>query len=73
MAEQQTYTQAVNELDELVKKMQSADCSIDDLSAYTKRALELLKVCKTKLTATDQELQKILATLDDSNKTAEQQ
>lgn len=70
MAEQ-TYTQSVNELDELVKKMQSPECSIDELAGYTKRSLELLKVCKDKLTATDQELQKILATLDDNNKPAE--
>ncbi len=56
-----TYTQAVNELEEIVRKMQSPDCSIDNLSKYTARSLELLKVCKTKLTTTDEELKKILA------------
>lgn len=71
MAEQ-TYTEAANELEELVKKMQSPDCSIDELSDYTKRALALLKVCKTKLTATDTELQKILAEFDDSNPAGQQ-
>lgn len=46
--------------------MQSNDCTIDNLSQYTARSLQLLKVCKTKLTTTDEELQKILKTLDDS-------
>ena len=61
-----TYSAAMAELEEIVKKMQSPDCSIDTLSTYTARSLELLKVCKAKLTATDSELQKILKELDES-------
>ena len=56
-----TYTQAVNELEELVKKMQDPECSIDNLSDYTKRSKELLDICRKKLTATDEELKRILA------------
>ena len=40
--------------------MQSENCSIDTLSTYTTRSLELLKMCKAKLLATDEELKKIL-------------
>ncbi len=58
-----TYTQAVKELDEIVKKMQDPECSIDNLSQYTKRAKELLDFCRNKLTATDQELKAILDSL----------
>lgn len=58
-----TYTQAVTELEELVKKMQNPECSIDNLSEYTKRAKELLDFCRAKLTATDQELKSILDSL----------
>lgn len=58
-----TYTQAVTELEELVKKMQDPECSIDNLSEYTKRAKELLDYCRAKLTATDQELKAILDSL----------
>ncbi len=60
-----TYTQAITELEEIVKKMQSPDCSIDNLSQYTARSLELLKVCKAKLTATDEELRKVLDEMSD--------
>ena len=55
-----TYTQAVNELEELVKKMQDPECSIDNLSQYTKRSKELLEFCRKRLTATDEELKRIL-------------
>ncbi len=58
-----TYTQAVTELEDLVKKMQDPECSIDNLSQYTKRAKELLDLCRTKLTQTDQEIKSILDTL----------
>ena len=55
-----TYSQAVAELEKIVKEMQSENCSIDNLSTYTTRSLELLNMCKAKLLATDEELKKIL-------------
>ena len=58
-----TYTQAVTELEEIVQKMQDPQCSIDNLSAYTKRSKELLDICRKKLTAADEQLQQILATI----------
>ncbi len=58
-----TYTQAVTELEDIVKKMQDPECSIDNLSQYTKRAKELLDLCRNKLTQTDQEIKAILDTL----------
>lgn len=60
-----TYTQAITELEEIVKKMQSPECSIDNLSQYTARSLQLLKVCKEKLTRTDEELKKVLDEMSD--------
>ncbi|MBQ3961653.1 MAG: exodeoxyribonuclease VII small subunit [Muribaculaceae bacterium] len=62
---QLTYSQAIAELEQIVQKMQSADCTIDNLSDYTARSLQLLKVCKSKLTETDEKLKKILAELDE--------
>ena len=44
--------------------MQAPDCSIDNLSQYTKRAKELLEICRAKLTATDTELKQLLADLE---------
>ena len=58
-----TYSEAIAELEKIVAEMQSENCSIDNLSAYTSRSLELLKVCKAKLLTTAEELKKILAEL----------
>lgn len=59
----QKYSEAVAELEQIVRKMESDQCDIDSLSAYTSRALELLKFCKERLFKTDQELEKCLAEL----------
>lgn len=58
-----SYSQAIAELEKIVREMQSENCSIDNLSAYTTRSLELLKICKAKLLTTDEELKKILTEL----------
>lgn len=58
-----TYNQAVNELDAILRTMQSDNCDIDLLATYTRRATELLTECRQRLTATDKELQTILADL----------
>ena len=60
---QMTYTQAVTELEELVQKMQDPQCSIDNLTDYTKRSKELLDICRKKLTEADEQLKQILATI----------
>lgn len=59
-----TYSEAITELDEIIEKMQNEECSIDNLNELTERSLKLLKICRTKLTATDEKLQEILKTLD---------
>ena len=59
-----TYTQAKNELDSILRTMQSDSCDIDRLTAYTRRATELLRECRTRLTATDEELRSILEGLE---------
>ncbi len=58
-----SYRDAVNELDAILREMQSDNCDIDKLSAMTRRATELITECRNRLTATDEELRNILATL----------
>ncbi len=59
-----TYNQAVTELDNIIRLMQSDECDIDQLTAYTRRATELLTECRSRLTTTDEELRKILSELE---------
>ena len=61
-----TYTQAVTELEQLVQKMQDPQCSIDNLTAYTKRSKELLDICRKKLTEADEQLKQLKYNLDNS-------
>lgn len=63
--EKLTYTQAMEQLRELVARLQDPDCDIDLLRDYTKQAMELLKFCKSRLTETDAELQKLLAEIEE--------
>ena len=59
-----TYNQAVAELDSILRTMQSDACDIDKLAAYTRRASELLRECRSRLVATGEELKTILADLE---------
>lgn len=59
-----TYSKAVAELESILRMMQGDECDIDRLAAYTRRATELLRECRTRLTATDEELRAILADLE---------
>ena len=59
-----TYNQAVADLDSILRTMQSDNCDIDRLTLYTRRATELLKECRSRLTTTDEELRSILADLE---------
>ncbi len=61
--EKLSYTQAVGELEQIINMMQTDKCDIDTLSAYTRRATELLAACRGRLTTTDTELRAILADL----------
>lgn len=58
-----TYAQSVSELEGILRMMQSDSCDIDHLAAYTRRATELLKACRARLTTTEEELRDILASL----------
>lgn len=59
-----TYNQAVAELDVILRNMQSDNCDIDSLTLLTRRATELLRECRSRLTSTDEELRAILSDLE---------
>jgi exodeoxyribonuclease VII small subunit len=55
------YEAALAELQTIVNKMENDELDIDQMSEQLKRAQELIKLCKDKLTKTDEEIKKILA------------
>ncbi len=54
------YDEAVSQLEEIVKKMESGELDIDMMSTELKNAQQLIKLCKDKLTKTEEEIKKIL-------------
>ena len=58
--EQMSYTEAKKELTEIVTAIETGELDVDALTEKVKRAAELILFCRTKLTHTDEELQKIL-------------
>lgn len=61
MEENIKYEEAFAELRALVHKMENDELDIDQMSEQLKRAQELIRLCKDKLTKTDEEIKKILA------------
>lgn len=56
-----TYAEAFDELRTIIESMQNDKCDIDRLAEMTKRASALIAECRNRLTATDEEIRKILA------------
>ena len=54
------YEEAVKELETIVRRMEANELDIDTLSTELKRAQELLRLCKDKLTKADEEMKKVL-------------
>lgn len=59
-----SYSEAMKELEQIVNKLQSPDCDVDDMCTLTARAIELLNFCKGKLTKVDEELVKLLENIE---------
>ncbi len=55
-----SYTEAYAELEKIVQEMENGETGVDDLAEKVKRAAFLINICKQKLTATEEDVQKIL-------------
>lgn len=54
------YEEAFNQLETIVRKMEQGEYDIDELTEQLKKAQQLIKLCRDKLTKTDKEIKKIL-------------
>ena len=61
MSKEQKYEEAFAELQDIVRKMENDEYSIDEIAVQLKTAQRLIKFCKDKLTKTEAEIQKIQA------------
>lgn len=65
MEKQTKYEEAVNQLQDIVDRLENNQMGIDEMTTELKRAQSLLKLCRDRLAKTDKEVKKIL--LDDKN------
>ncbi len=69
MNKKMNYAVAFEELQQIVSEIEEGEISVDELSEKVKRAALLIKVCKTKLTQTEEDVNQILKELDEGEKT----
>ena len=61
MAKQEIkYEEAIAQLEEIVRKMENGNLDIESLTTQLKTAQKLIKLCKDKLTKTDEGIKKML-------------
>ncbi len=60
MTKKKTYTEAIQEIEEIIESVESGDLDVDKLSEKVKEVAALLTFCKDKLHNTEEEVQKIL-------------
>ena len=56
----ETYSQAIERLEKIVRQIDSNELEIDELSEKIKEANEIIAFCTGKLTKADQEIEKLL-------------
>ena len=72
MKDKITYVEAFQELQTIVSEIEQGEISVDELSEKVKRAALLIKLCKSKLSTTEEDVNKILKELDSTEKEEEE-
>ncbi len=65
MNKEPNYTEAYTELQQIVSEIESGEISVDLLAERVKRAVQLIRICKRKLTSTEEDVNHILKELED--------
>lgn len=63
--EEQKYSEAIAELEEIVNGLEDEAISVDELSEKVRRASELIRFCRGRLFKTDEEVKGILKELNE--------
>jgi exodeoxyribonuclease VII small subunit len=54
------YDTAVAEIEEILEKIEEGDLGVDELAEKVKRVSHLLKICRDRLQASEEQINKIL-------------
>lgn len=64
-AKKMSYKDAVDEIDEILEKIENEELDVDELSEKVKCVSALIKFCKEKLHTTQTEVENILKEMDE--------
>ena len=65
------YSEAVEELNEILSELESERVDVDDVSVKVKKAIELIKLCRERIEKTELEVIKIVKEFDKDSKKVE--
>lgn len=63
-SEQPGYADALNELDGILRELESSDVDVDRLAERVSRASELITLCRTKIDVAELQIRQVTADLD---------
>jgi len=67
MSKDQSYGEAITEIEEILEKIEAGELDVDELTAKVNRVASLLDICKKKLKTTETEIQKVIEGLEDND------
>jgi exodeoxyribonuclease VII small subunit len=67
MTDKMNYVEAFNELQLIVQEIEDGEITVDELALKVKRAATLIKICKSKLSSTEEDVNQILKELENEN------
>ena len=67
-----TYTEAMAELDRILREIEDEALDVDVLAARVKRAAELVRFCRGRIRNATREVEQVVAALDDGLDEAEE-
>lgn len=66
-----SYSASMEELERIVREIEDADISVDELSEKVKRASVLIRYCRSKLHKTEGEVEEVLKQIREERKSSE--
>jgi exodeoxyribonuclease VII small subunit len=67
-----TYREAIEELEIILRALETDSVDVDDLTARVERSAELIRLCRRKLRHAEASLDRVFDTLDDEDDADEQ-
>lgn len=60
-----SYKEAITEIEGILEKIENEEFDVDELAEKVKRVSVLLKICKDKLTKTNEQVEQILKDMEE--------